>query len=179
MTDFVKNWLADVRGAEYGFFKAVVQALESFNEGDTNSLGKLLCITHGKTCKRLKIVEKDRMPYAAPLKRILEHSLEGVTYKFDKSKDFGVVFDRGANGGVSVDRIGALRVLGGKTVRDKAFKDAFPAIKKTDTKPREDKSVVVSGIKSAKKNGMTMEKYMAMVTAMWNETVVEGEEPAH
>lgn len=179
MTDFVKNWLSDVRGAEYGFFKAVVQALESFNDGDSNSLGKLLCITHGKTCKRLKVVEKDRMPYAVPLKRILDHSLEGVTYKFDKSKDFGVVFDRGDNGGVSSARIEALRVLGGKTIRDKAFKEAFPAIKKPDTKPREDKAVVVSAIKAAKKNGMDMDKCMAMISALWNETLVEGEEPKH
>jgi hypothetical protein len=178
MTDHVKSWLSDVRGAEYGFFKAVVQALESFNEGDTNSLGKLLCITHGKTCKRLKVVEKDRMPYATPLKRILDHALEGVTYKFDKSKDFGVVFDRGDNGGVSPDRIEALRVLGTKTIRDKAFKDAFPAVKKTETKPREDKAVAVSAIKAAKKNGMELAKYVAMITAMWNETAVEGEEPS-
>lgn len=179
MTNHVNNWLSNMRGAEYGFFKAVVQALESFNDGDKNSLGKLLCITHGRTCKRLKIVEKDRMPYATPLKRILDHALENVTYKFDKDQDFGVVFVKGDNGGVSSDRIEALRMLGAKTIRDKAFKETFPAIKKTEVKPREDKAVVVSGIKSAKKNGMAMEKYMAMVTAMWNETVVEGEEPTH
>lgn len=130
MTDHVKTFCSNATGAEYGFFKACVQALESFNSGDTNSLGKLLVVTHGKVCKRIKRKEPARLVYATHLKRILDHSLEGVTYKFDKEKDFGVVFEKGDNGGVNTDRIEALKVLAGKSIRDKAYKDTFPPVKK-------------------------------------------------
>lgn len=140
MTDHVKSWLSDVRGAEYGFFRAVVQALESFNDGDGNSLGKLLTITHGKTAKRLKTIEKDRMQFATPLKTILDHALQGVTYKYYKDADFGVVFKKSENGGVDTTRIEALRVLKNASIRDKAFKSAFPKItKEAPEKSEEDR----------------------------------------
>ena len=125
-SDYVKTWIGNATGAEYGFFRAVAEALVSFNDGDNNKLAKMLTITHGKTCKRIKRKEPARLVYATHLKRILDQSLEGVEYKFNKDSDFGVIFDRGDNGGVSVERIKALKMLGSKSIRDKAYKEAFP-----------------------------------------------------
>lgn len=178
MTDHVQTWLGNVQGSEYGFFKAVVQALESFNNGDTNSLGKMLCITHGKTCKRIKRKELERLPYAAHLKRILSYAFEGVEYKFSKDADFGVVFNRGDNGGVNTSYIEALKILGGKTVRAKEYKEAFPPIVK-EQKTREADAVVQSSIRMAKKNGLTKEAYLQMCEALWNTTMLPSDEPAH
>ena len=120
------TWATQVRGAEYKFFNAVSTALEQFQNGNSSELSKLLCFTHGKTCKSIKVVEKDRMPYAVHLKRILEHSLEGVTFKFNKDKAVGVVFTKGDNGGVNTERLAALKMFHGKTVRDKGYKETFP-----------------------------------------------------
>lgn len=168
-TDYVKNFCSNATGAEYGFFKAVVQALESFNNGDTNSLGKLLVVTHGKVCKRIKRKEPARLVYATHLKRILDHSLEGVSYKFDKEKDFGVVFEKSDNGGVNTDRIEALKVLAGKSIRDKAYKETFPVIKKDKgEKTLEQKKEQAENWlkKFAKDNGMTVEAAKALVSSL-------------
>lgn len=177
MVDQVKKFCSNATGAETGFFKAVVQALESFNAGDTNSLGKLLVVTHGKVCKRIKRKEPARMVYATHLKRILDHSLQGVTYKFNKDADFGVVFEKGDNGGVDTDRIQALRNLGERTIRDKGYKDAFPVIRKdTSEKTLEQKQKQAKSwlIKFAKDNNMTVEAAKALVSGL----TTTGSEPS-
>lgn len=168
MSNTVNNWISSVRGAEYGFFPAVVDALQSFNDGDYNKLAKLLCITHGRTCKRLKVVEKDRMQYAAHLKRILDYSLQGVDYKFNKEKDFGVVFKKSDNGGVDSDRIQTLKMLGRKTIRDKMYKDAFPPIKKGSDKSTAEKLEARAELdmKWLKDNDVSLDVYIAKLQAM-------------
>lgn len=165
----VNTWIKNATGAEYGFFKAVTHALESFNEGDTNALGKLLVVTHGKKCKRIKRQEPERLKFAAHLKRILDHSLEGVTYKFDKDKDFGVVFEKGDNGGASIERIKCLKMLGDKTVSHKMYKEAFPPIKrepKEKTLEQKQEALEKSLEQFAKTNGMTVDQVKAMVSAL-------------
>lgn len=87
MTHTASKWASDLRSAEYNFLPTVVEALEQFNNGNTTDLAKLLCITHGKKSGIIKVVEGDRMAYAAPLKRILAKALDGVEAKFDKKKN--------------------------------------------------------------------------------------------
>lgn len=168
MTNHVNNWVSNVRGAEYGFFRAVVDALVSFNEGDNNKLAKMLCITHGKVCKRLKVVEKDRLPYATHLKRILDHTLEGVEYKFNKEQDFGVVFKRSDNGGANTDYIETLRMLGSKTIRDDMYKKAFPVVKKVSEKTVAEKldARAETDMKWLKDNEISLDAYIAKLQAM-------------
>jgi len=169
MTNQVNNWIKDTRNSEYGFFKAVVFALESFNNGDGNSLGKLLSITHGKTAKRLKTVQGDRLQYATPLANILSHALEGVEFKYDKTADFGVVFTRGDNGGASTDRIEALKVLGRTSIRCDTFKAAFPKIakdKKKKTLEQKQKQATAWLGKFAKDNGMSVKAAKALISAL-------------
>lgn len=169
MSNYTQTWLNNATGAEYGFIRAVVHALESFNNGDTNALGKMLTVTHGKKCKRIKRQEPERLVYAAPLKRILGHALEGVSYKFNKDADFGVVFECGDNGGVSLEHIKALKQFAGKTVRDKGFKEAFPVIKKDKgevTLEQKQAKAKAWAERFAKDNGMTVEAVKALVSAL-------------
>lgn len=130
MTYTVKEWGNDVRGAETKFFPMVADCLEQLNNGNSTDLAKLLCITHGKKSGIITVIEGERLKFAAPLKRILSYALENVEFRFDEKKKAGVKFKVGDNGGASVDRIQALRVLGKSTVASDAFKKAFPVIKK-------------------------------------------------
>ena len=130
MTYSVKDWGSDIRNAETRFFPMVADCLEQLNNGNSTDLAKLLCITHGKKSSIITVIEGERLKFATPLKRILNHALEGVEIKFDAKKKSGVKIKVGDNGGASTDRIQALRQLGKATVASKAFKDAFPAPEK-------------------------------------------------
>ena len=168
-TNYVNTWCSNATGAEYGFFKAVVDAFESFNQGDTNRLAKLMCVTHGKVCKRIKRKEPARLVYATHLKRIMDHSLEGVEYKFNKDKDFGVVFEKNANGGIRADRIASLKMLVNKSIRDEAYKDAFPVIKKQEGEKTLDEKKQQAHrwlVKFAKDNNMTVKAAKVLVSAL-------------
>lgn len=130
MTYSVKDWGSDVRNAETRFFPMVADCLEQLNNGNSTDLAKLLCITHGKKSGIITVIEGERLKFAAPLKRILAHSLENVEFRFDEKKKAGVRIKVGDNGGASIDRIQALRNLGKATIASKAFKEAFPAPEK-------------------------------------------------
>lgn len=130
MTYSVKEWGNDVRGAETKFFPMVADCLEQLNNGNSTDLAKLLCITHGKKSGIITVIEGERLKFAAPLKRILAHSLENVEFRFDEKKKAGVRIKVGDNGGASTDRIQALRTLGKATITSKAFKEAFPTAEK-------------------------------------------------
>jgi hypothetical protein len=139
MTYSVKDWGSDVRNAETRFFPMVADCLEQLNNGNSTDLAKLLCITHGKKSGIITVIEGERLKFAAPLKRILAHSLENVEFRFDEKKKAGVRIKVGDNGGASTDRIQALRNLGKATIASDAFKKAFEVIKKdTGEKSHED-----------------------------------------
>ena len=78
MTYSVKDWGSDVRNAETRFFPMVADCLEQLNNGNSTDLAKLLCITHGKKSSIITVIEGERLKFATPLKRILNHALEGV-----------------------------------------------------------------------------------------------------
>ena len=130
MTYTVANWGSDIRNAETRFFPMVADCLEQLNNGNSTDLAKLLCITHGKKSGIITGIEGERLKFAAPLKRILAHSLENVEFRFDEKKKAGVRIKVGDNGGASTDRIQALRNLGKATIASKAFKEAFPTAEK-------------------------------------------------
>jgi len=129
MTYTVATWGSDVRNAETKFCGIVADCLEQLNNGNSTDLAKLLCITHGKKSGIISVIEGERLKFAAPLKRILSYALENVEFRFDEKKKAGVKFKVGDNGGASVDRIQALRVLGSARVQSKAFRDTFPTVK--------------------------------------------------
>jgi len=130
MSNNVANWASNVRGAEYNFLPTVVRAFEQFNNGNTTEIAKLLCITNGRKSGIIKVIEGDRLQYAAPLKRIMAKVFEGVEWKFNSKNKSGVVFKMSDNGGANTDQIEGLRVLGKVRINSDVFKKAFPVVKK-------------------------------------------------
>ena len=126
---FISDWMSHVRGAEYGFFKAVVYALEQFQNKNNLPLTAMVAICNGKTFKNYKIVEGDRLAFATPLKRILAKSLSNATLTF---KDGKAKWKVGPNGGVNTEYLEALRILAaqGASIRSQGFKETFPAPEK-------------------------------------------------
>ena len=168
MTYSVKDWGSDVRNAETRFFPMVADCLEQLNNGNSTDLAKLLCITHGKKSGIISVIEGERLKFAAPLKRILSYALENVEFRFDEKKKAGVKFKVGDNGGASVDRIQALRVLGKSTIASDAFKKAFPVIKKDKGEKSHDDMQKHCGAtidRLAKEWGMPRNQIKAMFSA--------------
>lgn len=137
MTNQVQAWMSNVRGAEYGFLKAVVYALEQFEEKNNIPLTAMVAICNGKPFSTYRIVDGDRLQFAAPLKRVLDKALSGckLTFKDGKAK-----WKVSANGGVNRDILEGLRVLSasGASIRSQAFKDAFPVVKSKKVKPHDE-----------------------------------------
>lgn len=170
--DLVNIWSGNLRNAETNFFATVLWSVEQAQGGNFNALAKLLCITHGKECKKVKLLQSEtdkgianeRTKFAEPLKRILSYVLVNYTYKFDKEKDYGVVFIRNGNYGFDAERVEALRMLGKKTLKDKSFGQAFPKVDK-EKKARDAESVAKSVAKALRDNGLTMADIMDLVRA--------------
>jgi hypothetical protein len=130
-TSPINAWALSARSADQKFNATVAYALEQFENGNHSELAKLICVTKGKTCKGIKVIDGERLPFAAPLRRILEKAFVGVTMKFDKNLPLGVKFTKnGDNAGIDSEVVEALRVLGKQTYRSEAFKKAFPAPQK-------------------------------------------------
>ena len=167
MTHTASKWASDLRSAEYNFLPTVVEALEQFNNGNTTDLAKLLCITQGKKSGIIKVVEGDRMAYAAPLKRILAQALDGVEPKFDKKKKSGIAFKMSDNGGANLEQIQGLRVLGKARINSDAFKKAFPVVKKETTKTPEQIQQQLWNYmdKLSKDTGLPMDQVKAIASA--------------
>lgn len=164
MTNYVSDWMSNVRGAEYGFLKAVVYALEQFDEKNNLPLYAMIAICNGKPFGSYKIIEGDRLVYATPLRRILDKALSGVEFVF---KDRKVSVRVSPNGGVNHDALETLRMLGtipGMSIRNDAFKAAFPAkekVKKTIEAEKGAKHVA----KYLKGNGLSLGDVLDLIRA--------------
>ena len=126
MTDYVKKWVSNARGAEYGFFKAVQYALEQFGEKNNLPMYELIAFTTGKKCNRHKIEEGYSLKqFSAPLKRILAVALDDVEFTFKDGKP-GV--EVGKDGGLKLDGLRSVAMLAASNcgLRSTAFDDAFP-----------------------------------------------------
>jgi hypothetical protein len=191
MANMVQTWASDVRSAEYGFFKAVVFALEQFQNKNNLPLTQLVAFCNGRTFNhgkdgqssktvsdRVKGEAKSLSQYRAPLKRILDQALSGTKLVF---KDGKAKWEVSPNGGVNNDALEAVRMLAAQkcTVKGDAFKDAFPVVKKavkawTDEQ-REAHARRV--LKTATEHGMTTGEYIQMLQQIAAKTV--SGEPNH
>lgn len=138
MSDPIKLWMSNVRGAEYGFFKAVTYALEQFQEKNNIPLTALVAICNGKPFGSYSILEGDRLQYATPLKRILDKALSDARLTF---KDGKAKWKVGSNGGVNADVLETLRMLCALdrvSIRSDVFKEHFPVVKKQVEKTQEE-----------------------------------------
>lgn len=134
--DDVSAWLSDAKSSEFGFIKATHTALVMFIEhGNRDPLAKLLTVVNGKTAKRIRNVEGQKMVFAAPLKRILSHVLPNTTAKYSATSDFGVAWSTKtkANQVSDADMLAKLESLVADAVSpfSKTFKETFPPITKT------------------------------------------------
>ena len=126
MTDHVKNWVSNARGAEYGFFKAVQYALEQFGEKNNLPMYALIAFTNGKKYGTYKIEEGYSLKqFSAPLKRILAVALDDVKFTFKDGKPCVKV---GKNGGLNLEGLQKVAGLAASNcaIRSTAFDDAFP-----------------------------------------------------
>lgn len=179
-TNLVQSWASNVRGAEYGFFKAVIYALEQFKEKNNLPLTALVAICNGKSFGTYKIIEGDRLAYATPLKRILDKVLDNCTLKFEGGKAKWKV---GGNGGVNSEQLEGLRILvaghANMTIRSEAFKTAYPAVKKAvDPNKTVDIAKVKESaedhfVKYLKERGLKLEDIAQGILAKMSANVVE------
>ena len=125
-TDYVKSWVSNARGAEYGFFKAVQYALEQFGEKNNLPLYALIAFTNGKKYGTYKIEDGYSLKqFSAPLKRILAVALSDVKFTFKDGKA-GVVV--GKDGGLNLEGLQSVAMLAASkcAVKSTAFDNSFP-----------------------------------------------------
>ena len=160
MTDFVKAWVSNARGAEYGFFKAVQYALEQFGEKNNKPMYALIAFTNGKSFGSYKIEDGYKLSqFSAPLKRILNVALSDVKFTFKDGKASCKV---GKNGGLNNDVLEGVRTLAASNVgiKSQAFKNAFP----TPEKVAKEKDLQAWAERAVKSNGA--DKLEAMIASL-------------
>lgn len=144
--DDVTSWLSDAKSSEYGFTRAAYRAIEQFSLGNRDPLAKLLTVVNGKKAKRVRNVEGNKLVFASPLKRIIQHIMPNVSAKYNPGTDFGVSWtvEKGANNFIdeqsmaTLQRMAALDNDEAFSPFSKAFKEAFPPIPKA--KPEKDQA---------------------------------------
>lgn len=163
--DLVNDWVSNARGADYGFFKAIVWALEQFEQKNNRPLYAMIAISNGKKFGNYKIIEGERLAYASPIRRILKVTLPNTIFVF-KDGQAKVSLVKGANGHtVSDDHMQALRMLAAQnvTVRNSAFKDAFPVEPKVTKRDADSVSKAVT--KLLKDNDLQLGDIIELVRA--------------
>lgn len=148
MTDYVAKFATSARGAEYGFFPAVLYALEQFEQKNNVPMYRLMALVNGKTYKNsqqdkslpgvLNTSDDDDengtpvklTQFAAPLRNVCAVALSDVKFTFRDGKA-GVKV--GKNGGVNSDVLREMRELLGFwkniSVKSDVFKSKFPTVK--------------------------------------------------
>lgn len=178
--NLVSAWMSDVRGAEYGFFKAVIYALEQFQEKNNLPLTAMVAICNGKPFQSYKIVSGDRLAYAAPLKRILDKALSDATLTF---KDGKAKWKVGPNGGVNTDILGGLRILvaGHPNLRinSEPFKKAFPKPEPKAKKFKDAEKVANDVFKLLVANGLALGDVMPQLQVLINNAMAQQGDVAH
>lgn len=133
MTDHVKNWVSNARGAEYGFFKAVQYALEQFGEKNNLPMYALIAFTNGKKYGGYKSAVQgySLKQFSAPLKRILAVALNDVEFTFPEGKPKVEV---GKDGGLNREGLEKVTLLAASkcAIRSEAFDKEFPKPEKPE-----------------------------------------------
>lgn len=199
--DLVTKFASNARGAAYGFFPAVIYALEEFEKRNNVPMYRLMALVNGKTynnsqrdksLKGLVNASEDadangtpvRMKqFATPLKNILAVALSDVKFTFRDGKA-GVKV--GKNGGVNGDVLQEMRDLlafwKNISVDSDVFKSKFPT-------PKKEKAKTVDTVKAkarldnyldkmADELGMSREALLAFAAAK-PEDVARTVEPNH
>ena len=165
----VQTFIANNRGAEYGFFKAVQVALINFKAKNNLDFYRLAAYTNGKKFGRVQ-ADPTGKRFNSPLKRILEKALPNVKLVFKDGK-CAVKIEGEIDAQLLDNAIKAVEMLAASKamIKDEAFDNAFPkpdvapAIKTVDQQ-REQLTNYLE--KFAKDNGITFENAKAMVSSL-------------
>lgn len=88
----VMQWAENAVSLEQDFLAVAVEAIKQWSQGNRTDLSILLCVTHGIKTDLVRVIEKERMAYATPLKKILSIVHPGLSFKQDKNKSSGVTY---------------------------------------------------------------------------------------
>lgn len=127
-TSATQQFISNVRANEYKFFNQLTSAFEQYNNGNNTDIARLICFANGWTSKIVTTVEKDRMPFATILKRILDTT--PIEYKKDAKKGMGLRFVSGGNAHIAKETLDTIKMLHGKRIVHADVKEAFPVVKK-------------------------------------------------
>jgi len=136
----VMLWAENAVEQEKGFLPAVLEAMDQFEQGNRTDLSILLTVTHGFKTDLVPVIEKQRMEYATPLKKILAACMPDLRFKKDAKKASGVAYTMELSDDADyyvdpTDARDALRVIvaEGHTRKGDAFKGWLKAV----TRPKE------------------------------------------
>lgn len=133
-----REWAQNAANLHRNFMGAVHTAVVQYLSGNTTNLGILLAVTHGIPNGLVPVTDKARMEFAAPLKRILSHTLPELEYKRDKTKKVGLKIAMGA--APDGDKLASLRKFAEDFTNYKSdkVKECFPAaVRKVSAKDAE------------------------------------------
>lgn len=135
----VQIWAESAIENERYFLPAVLEAIAQFENGNRTDLSILLTVTHGFKTDLVPVLEKHRMEFATPLKKILAACMPDLRFKKDANKASGVSYTMELSDDSPyvdpADARDALRVIvaSGATRKSKEFKDWLEAV----TPPKE------------------------------------------
>lgn len=135
----VQIWAESAVENERYFLPAVMEAIAQFENGNRTDLSILLTVTHGFKTDLVPVIEKHRMEFATPLKKILAACMPDLRFKKDDKKSSGVSYTMELSDDAPyidpAEARDALRVLVacGATRKSKDFKDWLEAV----TPPKE------------------------------------------
>lgn len=201
MTDMIAKFAANARGAEYGFFPAVLYALEQFEQKNNVPMYRLMALVNGKTYKNsttdksltgvvnVSDGEGNGTPvkltqFAQPLRNVCAIALSDVKFTF---KDGKAGVKVGKQGGVNGDVLREMRELlefwKNISVKSDVFKSKFPTVK-SDVKPEKSRLQYKKRLdtyldKLADEMGMSRDALIAFAQAKEADIAQQAVEPAH
>ena len=135
MTNVIKEknlanaWCISAINAQEGFFAAVLYGVNvAINDGNTGSLERMSATVRALSGTNSRVTtSKEKMPFAAPLQRIIAAVFPNAKGRAEKASAYGYKlngFDK-ENKAVNQDAIVALESLVGETINGKAFKTSI------------------------------------------------------
>lgn len=180
--DFITDFLRDAGGAQRNFLPAMLLA---FNQAKSSNnwqpLSKLWTVANGRKGSRIKRVEPNKLTYAAPMKRLMQHVLQGYKPKFDDRAEFGTNWEKHGNVGFNEEALTKIKEMVDNKLdhTTKTFKEYFPSlsVKKEKEETAKMETFVAYIIKRAMAEGLNIQHVAMAITAKPTNTIKPGEEP--
>ena len=181
--DFITDFLRDAGGAQRNFLPAMYLAFNQAKVSDNwQPLSKLWTIANGKKGARIRKVEPNKLTYAAPMKRLMQHVLQGYKPKFDDRAEYGTNWEKHGNVGFNDTALQRIKDMIDHDLdhTTKHFKEAFPSLTEKKQKAQDEliKAKAQSLKKWAEENDIPLSVLIHALDAKPTNTVKPGEEPS-